>query len=64
MKWNLPIVMLWLAAGPAPAVMYTTPFALEGTDEEGVGGDDCADCLRYVVATNLRTISERKLRGL
>jgi phage terminase large subunit len=33
-------------------------------DEEGVGGDDCADCLRYLVATKTRTISERKLRGL
>jgi phage terminase large subunit len=33
-------------------------------DEDGVGGDDCADCLRYLVATKTRTISERKLRGL
>lgn len=33
-------------------------------DEEGVGGDDCADCLRYLVATKTRTISERKLRGV
>jgi phage terminase large subunit len=33
-------------------------------DEDGVGGDDCADCLRYLVATKSRTISERKLRGL
>lgn len=32
-------------------------------DEDGVGGDDCADCLRYLVATKTRTISERKLRG-
>ena len=33
------------------------------TDEEGVGGDDCADCLRYLVATKSRTITVRKLRG-
>jgi hypothetical protein len=33
-------------------------------DEKGVGGDDCADCLRYLVATKSRTIFERKLRGL
>ena len=33
-------------------------------DEEGVGGDDCADCLRYLVATKSRTVTQRKLRGL
>ena len=33
-------------------------------DEDGVGGDDCADCLRYLVATKSRTLVERKLRGL
>ena len=33
-------------------------------DDEGVGGDDCADCLRYLVATKARTIEVRKLRGL
>ena len=33
-------------------------------DEEGVGGDDCADCLRYAVATKSRTVTQRKLRGL
>ena len=33
-------------------------------DEEGVGGDDCADCLRYLVATKARTVTVRKLRGL
>ena len=33
------------------------------TDEEGVGGDDCADCLRYAVATKSRTVTQRKLRG-
>jgi hypothetical protein len=33
-------------------------------DEDGIGGDDCADCLRYLVATKSRTISQRKLRGL
>ena len=33
-------------------------------DEEGVGGDDAADCLRYLVATKARTVAQRKLRGL
>jgi hypothetical protein len=34
------------------------------TDEDGVGGDDPADTLRYMVATKSRTITQRKLRGL
>ena len=33
-------------------------------DEEGVGGDDCADALRYLVATKSRRVNVRKLRGL
>ncbi|HWI57994.1 MAG TPA: terminase family protein [Bacillota bacterium] len=33
-------------------------------DEDGVGGDDAADALRYLVATKGRTIVQRKLRGL
>jgi hypothetical protein len=33
-------------------------------DEDGGGGDDAADCLRYLVATKARTISQRKLRGM
>ena len=32
-------------------------------DEDGVGGDDCADALRYMVATKPRTIEVIKLRG-
>jgi len=35
-----------------------------GADEDGVGGDDCADGLRYLVATKSRAIAQRKLRGL
>ena len=34
------------------------------TDEDGVGGDDAADALRYLLATKSRTISQTKLRGL
>ena len=34
------------------------------TDEDGIGGDDAADCLRYLVATKSRSISQRKLRGV
>jgi hypothetical protein len=33
-------------------------------DEDGVGGDDAADCLRYLLATRARTVAQRKLRGL
>jgi hypothetical protein len=33
-------------------------------DEDGIGGDDAADVLRYLVATKSRTITQRKLRGL
>ena len=32
-------------------------------DEDGIGGDDAADALRYLVATKPRTVSVRKLRG-
>jgi hypothetical protein len=34
------------------------------TDEDGIGGDDAADALRYLVATKPRTVAQRKLRGL
>jgi hypothetical protein len=33
-------------------------------DEEGVGGDDAADALRYLVATKARGLALRKLAGL
>ena len=33
-------------------------------DEDGVGGDDAADALRYRAATKPRTVIQRKLRGL
>ena len=33
-------------------------------DEEGVGGDDAADALRYLVATKPREVRMRKLAGL
>ncbi len=33
-------------------------------DEDGVGGDDAADALRYLVATKARTVTQRKLKGL
>jgi hypothetical protein len=33
-------------------------------DEDGVGGDDTADCLRYLDATKSRVVVQRKLRGL
>ena len=33
-------------------------------DEDGVGGDDAADALRYLVGTKAREVRVRKLRGL
>jgi hypothetical protein len=33
-------------------------------DDEGNGGDDAADCLRYLVATKPRMVHVRKLVGL
>ncbi len=33
-------------------------------DEEGIGGDDAADTLRYLVATKSRAVTQRRLRGL
>lgn len=33
-------------------------------DEEGIGGDDAADALRYLVGTKSRTVTQTKLRGL
>jgi phage terminase large subunit len=33
-------------------------------DEDGLGGDDAADALRYLVATKSRVVAQRKLRGL
>jgi phage terminase large subunit len=32
-------------------------------DEDGTGGDDAADALRYLVATKSRAVTQRKLRG-
>ena len=33
-------------------------------DEDGVGGDDAADALRYLVATKPRVVVQRRLRGV
>jgi phage terminase large subunit len=33
-------------------------------DEDGVGGDDAADALRYLVATKPRKVTQQRLRGL
>ena len=45
--------------GDSPYVSGVTVEA-----EDGVGGDDAADCLRYLVGTKSRTATVRKLRGL
>ena len=44
-------------ASPAD-VLKTNP------NDEGLGGDDAADALRYLLATRRPTIVQRKLRGL
>ena len=41
---------------------FPTPNGIAADD--GVGGDDCADCLRYLVATKARVVMQSKLRGL
>ena len=33
-------------------------------DEDGVGGDDAADALRYLIATKAREVRQRKLTGV
>ena len=33
-------------------------------DEDGIGGDDAADALRYLVATKPRGVSQRRLTGV
>lgn len=33
-------------------------------DEEGIGGDDASDALRYLAATKSREVRVRKLRGV
>jgi len=33
-------------------------------DEDGIGGDDSADALRYLVATKARSVVPRKLTGV
>ena len=33
-------------------------------DEDGIGGDDTADALRYLIATKAREVRERKLSGV
>jgi hypothetical protein len=33
-------------------------------DEDGVGGDDAADALRYLVGTKARVVTSRKLSGV
>jgi hypothetical protein len=57
------------AAGGVPAIAANDPNRPEDVltvdaDEDGVGGDDAADCLRYMVATKTRSVVTRKLRGL
>ena len=33
-------------------------------DEDGVGGDDTGDALRYLIATKARDVRQRKLAGV
>ena len=50
-------------------VLQHDPHRLEDVlkvdaDEEGIGGDDAADCCRYLVATKARGLALRKLAGV
>ena len=56
-KQFVPVLMLTARGRPEDVLKVDA-------DEDGVGGDDAADCLRYLVATKSRTITQRKLRGL
>jgi hypothetical protein len=47
-----------------PSTIHHQPLQKVDADEDGNGGDDAADALRYLVATKARTIVQRKLRGL
>ena len=51
-------------AGDADAPHRPEDVLKVDCDEEGVGGDDAAHCLRYLVATKGRTVTQRKLRGV
>jgi len=42
---------------------YAADVLKTNTNEEGVGGDDAADALRYMVATESRKLYQRKLTG-
>jgi hypothetical protein len=48
--------------GAQPAWNRPEDMLKVDADEDGLGGDDAADCLRYLVATKARTITQRKLR--
>jgi hypothetical protein len=48
-----------------PCQEQTSAFGLKAdTDEDGVGGDDAADTLRYLLAIKPRELVVRKLVGL
>jgi hypothetical protein len=57
-----------LGLTPAPALQYgpnrPEDVVKVDADEDGVGGDDPADALRYLVATKTRSVVTRKLSGL
>jgi hypothetical protein len=44
--------------------LVNVPVLKVDMDDDGNGGDDAADTLRYLVATKSRTVVQRKLRGL
>jgi hypothetical protein len=40
-----------------------TQTRIHPNGKEGVGGDDAADALKYLVASRTRSISQKKLTG-
>ncbi len=58
--WFLPNAPLQ----PFLTVKRTVLWVEPSSDEDGVGGHDAADALRYLVAAGSRTVAQPKLRGL
>ncbi len=54
----------WLGARSNYAPNRPEDVLKVDADEEGVGGDDAADALRYLVATKSNKVYVRKLVGL
>ena len=58
----------WVLFEPLPTLKHdpnrTGDVLKADADEDGIGGDETADALRYLVATKPRILEMRRLRGL